>query len=323
MGEPEYTGVIIFSEDEAISYELVTPARELAAALNTTLSAIFIGVGDTIPKSLIAYGVDKVIAIDYNGQFDVEVYTDLLAAIIGEENPEILIIGGTKYGKELAPRVAARLNKGCATDCIKLSIDKDTRKLTGERIVYGGNGIETVVFNVKPQIVTVPGRTFEAPQERDESRSGEIIHREIEAKVPRVKVIKVSERAIEAVKLEDAEVIVSLGRGVKKKEDITIIEKLAKALGGEVGCSRPIAADLKWLSKDHWVGLSGHKVKPKLYIACGISGQIQHLAGMRDSGLIVAINRDSEAPIFKAADYGIVGDLYKIVPALTETLSKR
>jgi electron transfer flavoprotein alpha subunit len=324
-GGDEYKGILVFSEEQGLALELLGKGSELAQQLNTQLATIIVGDGEAPSKELantfIAHGADKVFSIPCTYEhFDVEIYTDILTEIIKDSKPEIVIIGANKNGKELAPRVAARLKRGCITDCINLQIDKGGG-LTAERVVYGGNAVAQERFNAKPQIVTVPPRTFE-PSPKDTSRKGEIIHREISVSEPRVKIIKLGKREVEGVRLEDAEIIVSCGRGVKNKEDIKLIEDLAKVLGGEVGCSRPIASDLKWLSVDHWVGLSGHKVKPRLYLACGISGQIQHLAGMRDSDIIVAVNKDPEAPIFKAADYGIVGDLYKIVPALIEEFKK-
>jgi electron transfer flavoprotein alpha subunit len=159
---------------------------------------------------------------------------------------------------------------------------------------------------------------------KDEHRTGEVVKQAVQVPVSASRIVKVQERKSEGVNVEDAEIIVSCGRGLKKKEDIRLVSELADALKGRtVGCSRPIAADLKWLSEDHWIGLSGHKVKPKLYVACGISGQIQHIAGMRDSGVVVAINKDPEALIFKSADYGIVGDLYEVLPRLTSAIKEK
>jgi electron transfer flavoprotein alpha subunit len=165
-------------------------------------------------------------------------------------------------------------------------------------------------------------QTFK-PLPEDDNRQGEILEKTISPSESNIKTINVSARTKGSVCIEDAEFIISVGRGLKNKEDISIIKNLADSLKGEIGCSRPIASDLKWLPTEHWVGLSGHKVKPKIYIACGISGQIQHLAGMRDSDIIVAINKDPEAPIFNAADYGIVGDIYKVVPALVDKLKQQ
>ncbi|MBN2066395.1 MAG: electron transfer flavoprotein subunit alpha/FixB family protein, partial [Candidatus Thermoplasmatota archaeon] len=196
-------------------------------------------------------------------------------------------------------------------------------KLIAERVVYSGNAIATEQFNTTPAIVTVPSKAFD-PLKKDDGRKGEITTKKIEGKTSASKIVKVQEMKTEGANVEDAEIIVSCGRGFKDKSDIKLVDDLADVLQGKaVGCSRPIAADLKWLSEDHWIGLSGRKVKPKLYIAAGISGQIQHIAGMRDSGIIVAINKDPEALIFKSADYGIVGDLYEILPKLTAAIKEK
>jgi electron transfer flavoprotein alpha subunit len=213
------------------------------------------------------------------------------------------------------------LNAGLSVDSKSLSIKGGN--VVSERIVYSGNGVAVERFTSKPAIVTVPAKTYD-PLPADPSRTGEIVTKEIAPKAYGSKIIKVEKMASEGANVEDAQIIVSCGRGFKNKGDIKMIEDLANALKGyTLGCSRPIAADLKWLSEDHWIGLSGHKVKPKLYVACGISGQIQHVAGMRDSGIIVAINKDANAPIFKVADYGIVGDLYQVIPKLVDAIKKK
>jgi electron transfer flavoprotein alpha subunit len=204
-----------------------------------------------------------------------------------------------------------------AVDCMDVRLVDGNLEI--DRMMYGGNAVVTQGFSAKPAIATVAPRTFD-PLEPDEGRTGDISDLNVEMPAARANVTGETQKTSESVDLGAATVIVSCGRGIKNKEDIAIIEKLAKALDAEVGCSRPIASDLKWLSVDHWVGLSGKKVKPQMYLAVGISGQIQHLAGMRDSKIIVAINKDADAPIFKAADYGIVGDLYKIVDELVAKL---
>ncbi|OGS40419.1 MAG: electron transfer flavoprotein subunit alpha, partial [Euryarchaeota archaeon RBG_13_31_8] len=231
------------------------------------------------------------------------------------------LIGSNKNGKELASRLAGILNAGCIIDCINLHVKN--KKLMVERIVYSGNAIAQEQFNSKPEIVTIPPKVFN-PLPADPHHKGDIIKKKFDAEKSSSKIIKIQEMNAGDVNVEEAEIIVSCGRGFKNKDDIKLVSELADALKGKtVGCSRPIAADLKWLSEDHWIGLSGHKVKPKLYIAAGISGQIQHIAGMRDSGIIVAINKDPEALIFKSADYGIVGDLYEVLPKLTYAVKEK
>ena len=190
-------------------------------------------------------------------------------------------------------------------------------------VVFSGNAISVEQFNSKPVIITIPSKVFD-PIKKDEKRKGNITKKKITTEKYSSNILRIKEMETGGVNVEDAEIIVSCGRGLKNKDDIKLIEDLASALKGKtVGCSRPIAADLKWLPEDHWIGLSGHKVKPKLYIAAGISGQIQHIAGMRDSGIIVAINKDPEALIFKSADYGIIGDLYEVLPKLTNAVKEK
>ena len=313
--------VLVYSDDKNLALEMLNKGSELAKELNKKLTAVIIG-SDTDAKEYIAHGADKVYVAETNlDNFKSEEYTDILENIIKETGTETVMIGSNKNGKELAPRLAAKFETGCVTDCTNVYMKNN--KLTTERIVYSGNAVAVEQFNSKPQIVTIPSKVFD-PLKKDEKRDGEIIKKKIETDKYNSKILKVQEMKTEGVNVEDAEIIVSCGRGFKNKEDIKLVNELAEVLKGKtVGCSRPIAADLKWLSEDHWIGLSGHKVKPKLYIAAGISGQIQHIAGMRDSGVIVAINKDPEALIFKSADYGIVGDLYQVLPKLTSAIKSK
>jgi len=207
------------------------------------------------------------------------------------------------------------------TDCTNVYVKN--KKIVTERVVYSGNAIAVEEFVSHPQIMTIPPKAFN-PLPKNEGHKGEVVKKKFDFEKSPSKITKVQEMKTEGANVEDAEIIVSCGRGFKNKDDIRLVRELADVLKGRtVGCSRPIAADLKWLSEDHWIGLSGHKVKPKLYIACGISGQIQHIAGMRDSGIVVAINKDPEALIFKSADYGIVGDLYQVIPKLTSAIKEK
>ena len=310
--------VLVYSDEKNLTLELLNKGSELARELNKSLTAVIIG-KDEFSKDYIAHGADKVVIAETElDQFKAEEYADILEGVIKEDGSEIILIGSNKNGKELAPRLAAKFETGCITDCTNVYL-KD-KKLTAERIVYSGNAVAVEQFNTIPQIVTIPSKVFD-PLPKDEKHKGEVIKKKIDVQKSSSKILKVQEMKTEGVNIEDAEIIVSCGRGLKDKNDIKLVNDLAEVLKGRtVGCSRPIAADLKWLSEDHWIGLSGHKVKPKLYIAAGISGQIQHIAGMRDSGVIVAINKDPEALIFKSADYGIVGDLYEVLPKLTNAI---
>jgi electron transfer flavoprotein alpha subunit len=315
--------VLVYSDNKNIAIEMISKAVEIAKEQQKKVIAIIIGKPDeSLAKEYISYGADQVFIIELNlDSFKAEEYADILVDIVKETGVETIFIGSNKNGKELSARLGGKLLAGCVVDSNNIFIKNG--KIVAERIVYSGNAIAVEQFNSKPAIITIPSKVFD-PLKKDENRKGEIIKKKIEVKKSPSKIINVQEMKTEGVNVEDAEIIVSCGRGFKKKEDIKLIEDLADVIKGKtVGCSRPIAADLKWLSEDHWIGLSGHKVKPKLYIAAGISGQIQHIAGMRDSSIIVAINKDPEALIFKSADYGIVGDLYEIIPKLTEMIKSK
>ena len=303
--------IFIYSEDTETAFECLAKGREIADSLQSDIAAISIGRDS---EDYISYGADKVYSIDSEPQADLVV--DCISSLINQYKPEILLIGGTRLGKEVAPRIAQKFGVGCATDCVDFSLEHE--KLIVKRFVLGGRFIATQRFLRKPQIVTIPPRRF--GKRLDAARTGEIIKTIPKLAEPKTQVLETKDKTPKELRIEEADIIVSVGRGLRKKEDLVLIESLAKALGGVVGCSRSVAADLKWLPEEHWVGLSGHKVKPKLYIAIGISGQVQHIAGIRDAKTIIAINNDPNAPIFKACDYGIVGDLYEIVPKLIEIL---
>jgi electron transfer flavoprotein alpha subunit len=324
MTSSTHRGVWIFSEIKENNLELLALGRTLADQLETPLATLAFGErAEERTEEYISYGADKVYVCNQPtlNSFMVEPYTDVIGTLAQQYQPEIILVGASKRGKELAPRLAARLKTGCAADCISLNIEPGTRSLVVQRVAFSGNALATQVYHTRPQIATVPfGISQKLPE--DVARKGEVIKVNPSFRMSRVKVIETRERKKTAVNLEAADIVVSVGRGINKKEDISLIQELAQVLNGEVGCSRPIAADLQWLSEDHWVGLSKHKVRPKLYIAVGISGQIQHIAGIRDARIILAINRDEEAPIFKAADYGLKGDLYQVVPVLTEAFKR-
>ena len=312
--------VLVYSDDKKLVFELLNKAGELAKELGKKVNAVIIGDGDA--KEYISYGADNIIIVETDlKDFKAEEYTDYLYNVIKETGVETVLIGSNKNGKELASRLAGKLSTGCIIDANKIYV-KD-KKIVTERVVYSGNAIAVQQFNSKPSIVTIPPKVFD-PLPRDDKRKGEIINKKFDVEKYASKIVKITEMQTGDVNVEDAEIIVSCGRGFKNKDDIRLVQELAEVLKSKtVGCSRPIAADLKWLSEDHWIGLSGHKVKPKLYIAAGISGQIQHIAGMRDSGTVVAINKDPEALIFKSADYGIVGDLYEVLPKLTAAIKEK
>ena len=317
----ENRGVWVYSEAHDLTIEMLGKGRELADKLQTELTAILIGnnVQDRA-NELIRYGADKVLLVDNPAleRFQAEAYLGILHNLAMTYRPEILLMGSTRNGKPLAARLATRLDTGCVPDCARLSVDEN-RRLIGERITYGGNAVAKVTFKSQPQVATVPARAFEKPP--PQTRNGQVIKLDMKIEEPKTQVVERKPLETSSVNVEEAEYLVCCGRGLEKKDDKVLLEELANVLGGQVGCSRPLVEDRKWFTE--WIGLSGHKVKPKLYMACGISGVIQHVAGIRDSKIIVAINKDPEAPIFEIADYGVVGNLYEVLPALKDALKRQ
>ena len=327
----EYNGVWVLAEQRdnqllSVSLELVCEGRKLADQLGTDLSAVLLGAEiQDAARELIAYGAEKVYTVedDELKDYRTEPYTKIITELIEEKKPEIVLLGATHNGRDLGPRLSARLNTGLTADCTKLEIDDDKKILLQTRPAFGGNLMATIICpETRPQMSTVrPG--VMAKDEPDYDRTGEIIEVEcnLEEKDILTKIKEIVKEAKESVNLEKAEIIVSGGRGVGNPAGFHVIEELAAALGGEVGASRAVV-DEGWIDKEHQVGQTGKTVQPRIYVACGISGAIQHRAGMENSDIIVAINNDPEAAIFKICDYGLVGDLHEIVPLLTEEFSK-
>jgi len=313
----ELNGVMVYSEDVELEFQLLGKGAELAAKLGSDLSALLIGSDVTDANTLIEHGANKVYVADHPklSQFAVEPYRTGILEAVKKASPEIILLGATKRGKELAPRVAAALDTGCMTECIALDLD-DERRLLAERLTYGGSCIAKEMSRKRPHIATIPQRTFQKPE--PSKRDGEVIKLDFEVPVSKIAIVERKEKSRGEGGLEEAPIIVAAGRGFRQKEDLQLLEELANVLGAKVGCTRPIAADSGWL--DEWIGISGLKVKPRLYIACGISGTVQHAAGIRDAQIIVSINKDEAANIFELSDYGVVGDLYKAIPALTKAL---
>jgi electron transfer flavoprotein alpha subunit len=272
---------------------------------------------------LIKKGADKVYVVEspHLRNYQDESYARVLSALIREYKPEIVLTGATSIGRALIPRVAIEIETGLTADCTGLEIDTESRLLLQTRPAFGGNIMATIVCrDHRPQMATVRHKVMKE-LERDDSRNGEIIKKDFPEEVffSRTKLLNSVEEATDLVNITEADIIVSGGKGLGKAENFTIIEELAKVLGGAVGASRA-TVDAGWIPYSHQVGQTGKTVCPKLYIACGISGAIQHLAGMQSSETIIAINKDPEAPIFKVATYGIVGDLFEVVPQLIKKL---
>ena len=309
-------GIWVFAEDRDQTLELLGAARDIADKLSGKVAA-FAGGGHPA-RDYIEYGADTVFQFPELAEGrPLESFVPVIADLARELSPDVFLIGATGRGKEIAARLATRLEAGLCSGCIGLKLD-EKGKLLMDRLVYGGAGVQTVVCTGSPQMATVPPRTFE-PAQPQPGRSGEI--RELQsAPASPVQIIGRAPRRKDAVDITAATVVVCVGRGLDKKEDIDLARQLAQALGGEVGCSRPIAEELQWLPEELYIGISGKKVKPALYLGIGVSGQVQHITGIRDSKVIFAINQDENAPIFEAADYGIVGDLYSVVPMLIDEL---
>jgi len=272
-------------------------------------------------RELISHGADKVILVENPSLkfFTDEIYAGLLFELAAEYKPEAILGGATFYGKALFPRVAVKLHTAVAADCTAVSINPETGDILATRPCYGGNVLAQVGFNqVRPELVTIRPKSGKELSP-DESRKGEIVKKEFppEKFVARTKVRETVKEAAQAVNLAEADVIVSGGRGLKGPENFHLVKELADALGGAMGASRAVV-DAGWVPYAHQVGQTGRTVNPKLYVACGISGAIQHLVGMQSAHIIVAINKDQDAPIFKVATYGIVGDIFEILPALSK-----
>lgn len=310
-----------------VGFELLNPGRAMADKLGEELVAVVIGEGvEQAARDAIAYGADRVLLVEgaeYRN-YNTDAATFAMAELIRKYEPSIVLYGATNNGRDVAPRVACTLKTGLTADCTGLDIDEETRLLMSTRPTFGGNLMATIACpDHRPQMSTVRPGVFKKAA-YDEGRTGEIVREEvhIDPKNIRVELVERIREVAEAVNLEEADVIVSGGRGLKAPENFALIRELADALGGVVGASRA-AVDAGWIPHAHQVGQTGRTVAPKLYVAVGISGAIQHLAGMSGSDTIVAINRDPDAPIFGVADYGIVGDLFEVVPALIQEIRKK
>ena len=339
MGLEEYKGVFIYAQQvdnklSDIAFELVGKAKELAADLNTEVTAVLLGSNvKALATELGEYGADKVIVVDNPAleTYRTEPYAQALVSVINEYKPEIMLVGATAIGRDLGPTVSARVKTGLTADCTKLEIgdfpinampgqEQKHNQLLMTRPAFGGNTIATIAcpYN-RPQMATVrPG----VMQKIDpiEGAKAEVIEYNpgFTPDNKYVEIMDIVKSVTDTVDIMDAKILVSGGRGVGE-EGFGMLRELAVVLGGEVSCSRAVV-DNGWQSRDIQVGQTGKTVRPNVYFAIGISGAIQHVAGMEESDIIIAINKDETAPIFDVADYGIVGDLNKIVPALTEKL---
>ncbi len=324
-----YRGVWVVGEQKEarvqnVTYELLGAGRSLADQRGVELAAVLIGKGvEPEAAGLIQRGADKVYLVESDSLADFldEPYSRILARLIRDVRPEIVLTGATAIGRSLIPRVAAELKTGLTADCTGLAIDEKRGLLLQTRPAFGGNIMATIICeNYRPQMATVRHKVMKEAV-ADPSRSGEVVRIEVEPDdlLSRSRVLKTVKEEGITVNIADADIIVSGGRGMKGPENYALLHQLADVVGGAVAASRA-AVDAGWIPYSHQVGQTGKTVQPKVYIACGISGAIQHLVGMQSSDIIIAINKDPDAPIFQVATYGIVGDLFEVIPALIKKI---
>ncbi|MFX1234844.1 MAG: FAD-binding protein [Promethearchaeota archaeon] len=330
VDKSQYRGIWVIAEHfkqeiNKVAYQLLGKGQELAGILDVKLTLILLGDKlDNELKKFGEFGADDVIYVkspilkDYYS----DLYVNIITELIKEYKPEIVLIGATPTGRDFAPRVAKRLNAGLTADCTGLDIEKKTRNLMQTRPTFGGNIMATIrTPTSRPQMATVRPGIFKINKDHPKQVNVKIIEKEYKEKDSVSKIVKIINMERKQVNLEDADIIVAGGRGVGSKEGFKLIEDLARELGAELGGSR-VTIELNWLEQDRQIGQTGKTVSPKLYIACGVSGAIQHLVGMQNSEIIVAINKDPNAPIFNVAHYGIVADLHKFIPILIDEIKK-
>ena len=342
MNLEEYKGVYVFAQQvdneiNNIAFELIGKGKDLANALGTDVTAVLVGSNvKNLADELGEYGADRVIVVDDPElkEYRTEPYAHALASVIKKYKPDVFLVGATAIGRDLGPRVSARIHTGLTADCTQLEIgDFPINPIPGKeqlhnqllmtRPAFGGNTIATIACpEFRPQMATVrPGVMQKLPKEAGRKAVIEEFNPGFTPDNKYVEILEVVKAVNDVADIMDAKILVSGGRGVGSAENFKLLDDLAEAIGGTVSCSRAVV-DAGWKSKDLQVGQTGKTVRPHVYFAIGISGAIQHLAGMEESDLIIAINKDETAPIFDVADYGIVGDLNKIVPMLTEKIKE-
>ena len=326
----QFRGVWVIAEHykntiHPVVFQLIGKGYELAKELEVKLTLVILGTEfDDQIDELSYYGPDEIIYLKSPilKHYYSDIYVQALSELINIHKPEIVLIGATPTGRDFAPRVAKRLNAGLTADCTGLEIDQTTRNLLQTRPTFGGTLMATIrTPNSRPQMATVRPGIFKVLEKQKKKAQINKIDYNFREKDLVSKIVRVIDRQKARVNLEDAKIIVAGGRGVGSREKFKLVEELAEVLGAELGGSR-VTVELNWLEQDRQIGQTGKTVSPKLYIACGISGAIQHLVGMQNSEIIIAINIDRKAPIFKIAHYGIIGDLHEIIPALIEEIKR-
>jgi electron transfer flavoprotein alpha subunit len=326
MNIADYKGVWVFAEQrdgelQKVALELLGKGREIADKLGVELTALLLGHKniEEMTKELGAFGADKVLVCDNEllTHYSTDGYTKVINEVVNAKKPEILFIGASFIGRDLGPRVAGRLSTGLTADCTSLDVDAETNNLLMTRPAFGGNLMATIVCgDHRPQMSTVRPGVFEKLA-KDENRAFQVEKFDVQLSASdiRTETMEVVKSVKEMVDITEADIVVSGGRGVGCKENFALLQELADVMGGTLAGSRA-AVDNGWVEKAVQVGQTGKTVRPTIYIACGISGAIQHLAGMQDSNYIIAINKDSDAPIMKAADVALVGDFAKVIPEM-------
>jgi electron transfer flavoprotein alpha subunit len=313
-------GVWVLAENRSQTLELLTIGRSMAGKMGTSLSVLLCQDRESA-GDYAACGADDVLLLpELAEDQSVDAYIPILLAEAKNADPDLFLIASTFRLKEIAARVATRLNTGLCSDCIKIFFKEESKIVEMERLMYGGAAVQRVVCKSRPVMVTVPPRTFE-PAGAEPVREVRIRSLK-EAERSAGRVIERRRRERESKDIREAKVVVCVGRGVEKKEDLALVRKLADVLHGEIAGTRPVTEELHWLPEELCIGLSGIQIKPDLYVGIGVSGQIQHVTGFRDAKVICAVNSDANAPIFGVADMGIVGDLYDVVPKLIYELKK-
>ena len=314
------SGVWIISENREQSLELLNIGRQLSTKMGMRVAALLYQDREHV-EDCINHGADEVMLLPpLSSEQPPESYIPVIIEEARKGEPDLILLPATPRGKNMAALIAARLNVGLVSSCTEIDFDEGNKTLVMERLAYGGAAVQKVICTASPAMATIPPRTYEAAMP-ETGRQGHV--RELPS--PSLSAIKVIERKVkerEAKNITEARVVVCIGRGIEKEEDLAIARQLAEVLGGAIGCTRPIAEEFHWLPEDLCIGLSGVEVKPDLYIGIGVSGQVQHVTGIRNATVIAAVNKDDNAPIFKAADFGIVGDLYDVMPKLIAELKK-
>lgn len=314
-------GIWIIAEKKEQVRELITAGRDLAAKMGSTVTAFF-WKGRNAPEDYISCGADEALLLAPAAEGrSLDDFIPVIAAEAENVHPDAILIAATAKGKDMAARLAARLNTGLCSSCTALAYDETIKNIRMERLAYGGAAVQKIICKTRPVIATIPPGTFSAAKA---DTGGTAALREIDAPPSSpLRIVEKKTRVRETKDITESRVIVAVGRGFDKKEDLDLARLLAESLHGEIGCTRPVSEENHWLPEELCIGLSGVQVKPDFYLGLGVSGQVQHVTGIRQAKIIAAVNKDENAPIFGVADMGIVGNLYEVVPKLIETLKRK